>query len=192
MVEINNYKNWHNYDCFDIKTDEGEFSIHFENNLDLYWTYLYKKNFLDTKDSYDISITKENYFLYSLFDELYKNVSDGNVVIDDYVINILKSDRDYLIKNNSILYLSDDFCDGEASSFEIKKVDDDSYNLRFNKSNSKDYFNTFSVRIRNSGSRYNYLSILFMNMYRKLIEYSKEEYYQMHIEEIAYVRKKVK
>ena len=191
MVDVNKYKNGHDYDCFNIVTDDGEFSIQFENNLDLYWSYLYKENFLDTKDSYEINVTKENYFLFLLFDELYENIKNDKIILDEDVLSSRSGDRERLFINDSVCYISDDFPEDEASFFEIKKVDEDTFNLKFTKSKSKNYFNTFSVRITNSGCRYGYFNVLFMQMYNKMSEYfDDEKYHQMHVEEVVYLRKR--
>ena len=108
MVDVNKYKNGHDYDCFNIVTDDGEFSIQFENNLDLYWSYLYKENFLDTKDFYDINITKENYFLFLLFNELYENIKNDKIILDEDVLSSRSGDRDRLFVNGSVCYMITD------------------------------------------------------------------------------------
>lgn len=95
---------------------------------------------------------------------------------------------DYLYQDDSIYYLSDDFIEEEASSFRVTK-EEDLFKITFKKSYSKEYFNTFSVRIRNSGCRYGYFNIAFMNLYNNLVEYSKEQYHQIHIEEYLYNKK---
>ena len=47
---------------------------------------------------------------------------------------------------------------------------------------------SYSVRISNSGSRYGYFNIPFMNMYTKLCEYNPD-YHQIHMEEYLYNEK---
>lgn len=193
MIDINCKKNGYGYDYFEINNNEGTFIISFENNLDSYWTFKPNVNFLDSKENYEVDITKENYFLYQLFDDLYNSVKTGIIKTgrtydDDGIIEAHKSEINQLFVDNSIYYLSDDFIKDEASSFKIKK-EEDIFKIIFTKSHSKEYFNSFTVRIRNSGCRYGYFNILFMNLYNKLVEYSKEEYYQMYIEEYVYTKK---
>lgn len=193
MIEIKCNKSGHGYDYFEINTNEGVFTISFENNLDSYWSFKPNVNFLDSKESYEVDITKENYFLYQLFEELYNSVKTGIIKTgrtydDDGIIVAHQSEIDYLFVDNSIYYLSDDFIEEEASSFRITKYED-MFKILFTKSHSDIYFNSFAVRIRNSGCRYGYFNISFMNLYNKLVEYSKEEFYQMHIEEYAYMKK---
>ena len=43
MLEITKTKNAHDYDVITIKTEDEEFEISFQNNLDLYWRYICKK-----------------------------------------------------------------------------------------------------------------------------------------------------
>ena len=196
MLDIKNYKSGHGYDYFELETAEGNFVISFENNLDSYWSFKPKVNFLDTKESYDVRITKENYFLYLLFNELYDSIKTGiiktgAVLDDDGIIYADWCDINHLFVDDSIYYLSDDFIDEEASSFRITKEKEE-FKIIFTKSHSNMYFNTFAVRIRNSGCAYGYLNIPFMNLYNKLVLYSKEEYHQIHIEEYLYSLKKRK
>lgn len=190
MLEIKCNKSGHGYDYFDMSTDEGIFRISFENNLDSYWSFKPNVNFLDSEESYEINITKGNYFLYQLFEELYDSIKTGIIQTgrtynDDGIIKLEKEEIKSLFVDDSIYFLSDDFAKEEASSFRITK-EKDIYKIIFSKSHSKIYFNTFAVRIRNSGCRYGYFNIPFMNLYNKLVEYSKEEYYQMHLEEYVY------
>ena len=45
MIEITKTKNWNNYDTFYIKTEEGEFEISYQGNLDLYCAICTKDGF---------------------------------------------------------------------------------------------------------------------------------------------------
>ncbi len=185
--------NGHGYKYFNMDTKEGTFTISFENNLDSYWSFRPNVNFLDSKENYEVEITKENYFLYQELEELYKSVKDGKIQTgrvydDDGILEMNQREIDYLYQDDSIYYLSDDFIPEEASSFRIIK-EEDLFKIIFTKSHSKQYFNTFSVRIRNSGCRYGYFHILFMNLYNNLVKESKEEYHQIHLEEYVYKKK---
>ena len=64
MQEVERYKNGWDYDTFVIKTDSGSFEILFAPNGDLYWRYLSEKNILNDKQKQELTITKENYFVY--------------------------------------------------------------------------------------------------------------------------------
>ena len=46
-----------------------------------------------------------------------------------------------------------------------------------------EFFSSYCVRLRNSGSRYDPFNILFMNMYYKLCVY-EPDYHQVHMEEL--------
>ena len=179
MVEINKEKNSLGYYTFKIQTDEGVFEISFQNNLDLYWRYINKKYILNEPEEKEFYITKENYFLYSLFEELYNNIKNNN--------------QNDLFKNNKIDWYSDDFVYENASRLLIEKVNE-YFKVTFIKS-KKEYDDgilmTYSVRISNSGSRYNPQNIEFMNMYDKLKEYENNEH-QVHVEEILFQQKLLK
>ena len=193
MLELKNYKNGYNYDVFDIITNEGVIEISYENNLDLYWSYKYSGN-IGKEDNYkEFVISKENYFIYLVFDELYNNIKKQEpwnyYSMDHEKVN----DYNNLFHDKMITWYSDDFCDIEnASSFTIKK-NSDKYLVIFNKSGIEmengNYFETYFVRIRNSGSRYNPYNIAFMGMYQRLKEYNFD-YHQIHIEEYLYSKKR--
>lgn len=194
MIEINIHKNLNDYDVVFIKADDGSFSISFAGNLDLYWTYHSNKPFLETKDENTITITKENYYLYSSFEALFeaiKNDTPNSNSLLDYDKNnkvpIYNSSRKIeLLKEDTICWRSDDFVYDEASSVSIKKIEDE-FKVTFKKSTNKEYFQTFSVRFRNSGSRYDPFNATFMHMYNKLREYD----YQVCFEEVLYQEKKL-
>lgn len=185
MIEITKNK-LHKYFYYYIKNDEGTIRISFENNLDLYWTYIYEGNILNTPASQSFKITKENFFFYNLIDELYNNIINDN----PFGEKIKKHEYDKfnmnkLFKNDIINWHSDDCVYEKASILEIKKQNED-YIITFHK--SKEGFMSYSVRISNSGSRYGYFNIPFMNMYNKLCEYDPN-YHQIHMEEYLYNEK---
>lgn len=215
MIEIKIYKNSHDYDAFIITTEEGQFEISFQNNLDLYWRYLHKDMILEEPEIKEFTITKENYYLYTLFDNLYNAIKNSNPY-SGYTFLTPKSfylkNEDYeeepeqeiyvpenphpnnLYKNGIITWCSDDFSSMEkASNFQLKK-DEDVFKITFKKSErepeSGNPFITYSVRIRNSGSRYTPYNIAFMKMYQDLKEYNPK-HHQIHIEEYLYEQKKL-
>ena len=201
-----------------IKTDFGYtiniydsnkiLTITFGGNLDLYW-YLSSKE----KKEVDIfEITKENYFLYSLFDILYNDIVNCNSfkVYDEELsfvnsikelqkiynrkkeLNIIFSEyEEYkrLYNGEYICWYSDDDSIEDANYVKIIK-DDDKYILEFFsnfKSNTLWLSNT--IRFRNSGSRYMPFNMIFMEMYNSLCTSDYDEN-QIHIEEYLYKKKK--
>lgn len=193
MIDIDIYKNSNNYDVIYVKTEDGDFSIAFAGNLDLYWTYHPNTPFLEAPDEHTIRITKENYYLYTCFEELMKAIkndtpnSNSLFECDKNKVPKYNSSKEIgLLTNNTICWHSDDFVYDEASLVAIRQ-EDEQFNVTFKKSSNKEYFQTFSVRFRNSGSRYDPFNIAFMNMYNKLREYD----YQMYFEEILYQQEKV-
>ncbi|MEG1149956.1 MAG: hypothetical protein RSE17_01545, partial [Bacilli bacterium] len=78
MLEISKEDNELGYligHSINIITSKGTFKISFAGNLDLYWSF-YSFNFNGDEKSF--TITKENYFIYTLFLELYNNIKDCN------------------------------------------------------------------------------------------------------------------
>lgn len=215
MLEIKKIKRESVHDCyyqFIITADEGSFEISFAGNLDLYWRYLYRKNIMEEPESKYFTITKENYYLYSLFEELYKDVKNCNIFElsdsdifyceDEHEIeskrqdfkrwnNDLKRQEKYnphrLFQNETIEWHCDDYHYDEGSVVIIKKRKE-SFVVTIEKSKIADPFFTYSVRFRNSGSRHQPFNQLFMKLYNKLITY-EPEYHQVHIEEYLYQKR---
>ena len=190
MVTIKSFKNEFEYDIFHIEIENETFEISFQNNLDLYFRYIPKNN----KKIHTFVITKENYFLYSLFNELYNNIKNNNPYNEknSYNTYYYNDAHKLLFKDNKVIWMSDDFLLESASYIKLEK-NKDNYLLTFRKSKEKNslYMPTFTVRISNSGSRYNPFNILFMNLYFKLIDYNPK-YHQIHLEEIEYQKKTLK
>ena len=212
MLEITKQIDENGYYTFSFTTKEGTFEITFQNNLDLYWRYIYNGNILEEPDLKEFFITKENEKIYSLFDELYNSIKDSNPYSGFTFITPISYyhkdlERDELEKieipenphPNNIFYkgiitwVSDDFASMEkASNFKIIKIND-AFKITFKKS-EPEYdcgmpFKTFSVRIRNSGSRYNPYNIAFMKMYHELKKYEPTN--QIHLEEYLYEQKRL-
>ena len=204
MVEINKTKDADGYDRFKIITDTGSFDIMFGGNLDLYWSYWPEEDFEDWPLSKTFTITKENYFLYQKIDELYKNIKEQRPYPktdkDDYTsflkeLNSSNSNEskkiDYayekLFQNDIIKWYSDDASLEEASRVEINRLEE-AFTITFYQGKEEYDFPTYSVRFRNSGSRYHPYNFAFMNMYNSLSEYDPN-YHQIHIEEYLYTKK---
>ena len=195
MLEIEKDKNNYGYDVFSIVTTGGTFQISFENNLDLYWRYLYEGSIDECKDIKAFKITKENYYLYLLLDELYTSITEEMPYynypyeIDDRYRRYLVYDNTKLYSPNEVRWYSDDFAYRDmASNFAIRKKED-YFVILFTKSRTEifngHFFPTYSVRIRTTGSRYEPYHIPFMSMYQKLKEYNTL-YHQIHIEEYLF------
>lgn len=198
MLEITKNKNDYNYDIFNIKTDQGILQISFENNLDLYWTLFTNEN-LSNINTKEFLITKENYFIYDTFYNLYNAIKNktpySNLPYDmDYKNKCLKYYDDEnsinLFKNNKVEWHSDNFDYDSASILFIEKKDNDIFSVMFEKSKNNDLFETFEIRFCNSGSRYSPFNVSFMNMYHKFQEYNCN-YHQIHFEEYMYNQKKL-
>lgn len=192
MQEIERYKNGWGYDTFIIKTDNGSFEILFAPNGDLYWRYLSEINVLEDKPVQELTITKENYFIYELFYKLYESIKNNKVFFDKETCYNLNERENKLFKNNMIEWYSDELPIDITSKLTIKK-EDESFKVLFQKSKESHdgIFITNSIRFRNSGSRYDPYNISFMQMYNELKEYNPN-YHQIHIEECLYKQKKLK
>lgn len=201
MVEINKRKTEFGY-FFEITTNEGTFDIFYGGNLDLYWRCRYTGSILKCADSKSFLITKENYFLFQLFEALYHNIKDYNIYHDyDFTVEEICQDsnqeliryhsyqHDLLFKDGKIEWHCDESSYEESSIFKIEP-EQDSYKLTFKKGKVDDFF-TFAIRIRNSGSRYQPFNVSFMEMYQQLCEYDPS-YHQIHMEEYLYQKKLIK
>jgi len=186
MQELEKYKNVWGYDTFTIKLNEGSFEILFAPNGDLYWIYLSEKNILNDKPIQEITITKENYFIYELFYKLYESIKNNKIFYDDEDYFEVNERENKLFKNNMIVWYSDELPIDITSKLTIKK-EDETFKVLFQKSKkSQDGISlTYTIRFRNSGSRYEPFNISFMQMYNELKEYDSD-YHQTHIEEYLY------
>ena len=184
-----------------IEEDNSIFSINYSGNGDLYWS-IRSNNREDNDSKTDgFVITKENYALYSVFDDLFRDIKDINI-FDDYKENKdayrlhNRSNYHELFdeKNNTITWYSDETAHEVANYLKIKK-EKDCFEINFY---IQDYiegydrdFNSIHyipVRFRNSGSRYYPFNIVFMKMYQKLkkVEDVNEFGHQIHMEEYMY------
>lgn len=92
-MEITKIKNQSSSYNFYFKEENKELGIIFGGNLDLYWTLIkkekialkpseiFKYNSKEVKETF--IITKDNYFIYSLFEELYNNIKECNIFNKD-------------------------------------------------------------------------------------------------------------
>lgn len=194
---------------YDIILEENgkTLTISFQGNLDLYWQLFAK----DDQENLTFTITKENYAIYSAFERLYSDIEACNVFKkykkntetesvehlpyeEDFSSELnesLKKYRKYgeesLFKGGVIEWHCDDEPYNEANVLTISKRNDEF--IVDIASNSRYLFGINSVRIRNSGSRYEPFNIVFMRMFNELQEY-EPKCHQIHMEEIAYQKKK--
>lgn len=212
MEVIKKVGNQSGYDFY-LKQDNKILKIVFGGNLDLYWNLILHEE----KPKYDeitekFIITKENYFIYSLFEKLMNDVKEANIYEpeegDDIFGNTteedckrwnerLKNRYNYheLFDSNTetITWHSDDEEYSVADRVKINKVDD-TFVLEFTRPNlTRDNFGyrmagSVSIRFRNSGSRYDEFNIPFMRMYNTMQDYDPN-YHQIHPEELNHQKK---
>ena len=213
MIDINKTISEGNY-SFIIKTDEGKFEISFSGGSDLYFKYIDEGNYPYINKSQPLKITKENYYLYSLFKELYEDVKNHRVFkVHQYELDSCSSNQELdvlyrekerwneqlktdqsltsqrLFKKGVIEWHCDDHFYDDGSVLKISECDE-SYAISFERGIEEfitDY-HSFKVRIRNSGSRYAPYNTLFMRLYSKLAEYDPKRH-QIDIEEYQFQKK---
>lgn len=186
MKDIEVINNKEGYDYIRLMFEEGIMRISYERNLDLYWDFIPNCKFLESKEEYTLSITKLDYYFYNLIDKLFFRIEN------DYVYNTNekeKSDwilfrKNELLKDNKIIWISDDAPENTASSLTIEKCNG-KYLITFKKGHDQSLFSTFAVRISNSGSRYVPYNSIFMQMFKDLTRYDG----QITIDEYISVKK---
>jgi hypothetical protein len=186
-----------------LKEDENELIIKYGGTGDLYLTI--KSN--DVEKHNTISITKENYELYKLFDQLYEDVKNINLYEDREVDEEIYRVYNYANYNElfnkeeeTLTWYSDETAHDAANILKIKK-ENDSYKVSFDtqpnikgcdEDSKSDYH--ISIRLCNSGSRYYPFNSVFMNMYNNLLDLEDVNEYghQIHMEEYLYEKEKAK
>ena len=185
-----------------IEEENSYLSIFYGGNLDLYWAIHSNKRKLENDSKSDMFvITKENYELYNLFENLYNDIKEINLFED------FEEDKDkYRVynqsnyhelfdeKNKTITWYSDETAHEVSNYLKIKK-EKDCFIINFNiQEYIEGYDRDFSslyyipIRFRNSGSRYDPFNIIFMRMYERLKEIDDVNEYghQIHMEEYLY------
>ena len=198
-MNINKIKNnMQTYDFY-LKKDGKILKIMYAGNLDLYLMLENDKTLPDNENIIlHFDITKENYEIFKLFDSLYKDIITGNIFkdIDEKLSYNYKNSYEYsiLVDNDlNINWISDDGPPELEDVLRITKIDDDTYRLFFYRNDKpldcgfKSSIN-ITIRIRNSGSRYNPFNCAFMRMYQELQKIDPN-YHQIHFEEIEYLKK---
>ena len=192
-----------------LKENEKDMKITFLGNGDLYWVFNSENN--DNK----VSITKENYALYSLFEDLYNDIEDVNIFEkddsnSDYIDSINDKEKYYKYNyanylklfdkdNKTIIWHSDEIAYEVSNFVKIKKCIDSFEISFFSQPSIKGYDEDFHsegyypIRFRNSGSRYDPFNVIFMRMYYKILKIDDVNDYghQIHMEEYLYNKQKV-
>lgn len=186
----------------ELKEGNDRLEIHFARNLDLYW--------VSNSISHEHTITKENYYLYNLFEQLYKDIETINLFNDETYpleedkVYFRKYDRSnynelFNKKEKTITWYSDETNEKVANYLTIKKLKD-SFKITFKTQEhidgyDRDYHNKYSipVRFRNSGSRYDPFNCIFMRMYQNMewLDDVLDEGHQIHIDEYLYNQKRL-
>lgn len=179
----------------------------FGGNGDLYWV-------IHSAAEKDFTVTKENYALYELFEQLYNDIENVNIFPDDQELfyESEESKARYRLYNRSnynelfdeeqkiITWYSDETARIVANYVRITKGTN-SYTLSFFvQSHINGYDRDFHsssyipVRFRNSGSSYDPFNIVFMRMYLSLVNIDDINDYghQIHFEEYLYEQEKAR
>ena len=198
-MRISKEKNVFGLNIF-MEEDNSTLAITFGGNGDLYWSIKSDKRSIDKDSKMDsFIITKENYALYCLFEDLYNDIKEINIFEDhenDKDKYRLSNYGNYheLFDNNTITWYSDETAPEVANYLKIKK-ERDSFIINFY---IQDYIEGYDrdfnslyyipIRFRNSGSRYYPFNVIFMRMYQKLkkIDDVHEFGHQIHMEEYLY------
>ena len=177
-----------------LKKEEKSFKIVSMGNGDFYWVF-YDKNEKDINDrSGSFEITKENYQIYQIFEELYDEVKNSKIFneesFDKERKNYFQEVSNYndLFRDGIITWVCDEI--GHIENTNLVKIykNEDSYTIEF-LLNDKEYYG-HSIRFRNSGSYYRPYNIIFNRMFDKLKDY-EDENRQIHIEEYLYEKNRI-
>ena len=185
--------------CITIIEEDKNIIFNYGGTGDLYWSI--NKN--NNSDKETFLITKENYFLYTLFDELFFDIENINIFDEDYKTKCKLynySNYNELFCNKTITWYSDESVHDDANVLKIIK-ENEIFRLVFyiqqKDSGCNDIFHSsrrISIRFCNSGSRYKPFNILFMKMYNSMnrIDDVNDFGHQIHVEEYLYNKKKIK
>ena len=177
-MKIEKIPNWDN--TYDIKlTKNGKtLTILFSRVLDLYMIMEDGKRIPSrTSKIIDFDVNTSDNEVYKIFDKLYNDVIEGNIferkAKNGFIDSSLICGYNLLVdENKNITWVSDDGMFEEEDRMQISKLYD-SYCLTFIR-NDKPLDSGFKsptgiyVRLRTSGSRYDYFYIPFMRMYQTL------------------------
>ena len=200
------------YGCITLTNGKKKLIIEYAPNLDLYFVVEDTSEFVITKEDYQIyelfsklyeTIISADVFNQSSFDyymsEFLGHFGNKFISYEDYLKKTKKSlefkrKQNYyadLVNNGKIVWKCDDYPHDIGPFFEISKCTD-IIKITFDKGDTEkqDLFhpkNRTTVRIRTSGSAYNYFYIPFMMLFKELKELVLID--QIHIEEYLYIKK---
>lgn len=200
------------YGCITLTNGKKKLIIEYAPNLDLYFVVEDTSEFVITKEDYQIyelfsklyeTIISADVFNQSSFDyyinEFLGHFGNKFISYEDYSkmnerkFEIIKKQDYYtnLVNEGKIVWKCDDYPHDIGPSFEISKCPD-IIKITFDKGDTEkqDLFhpkNRTTVRIRTSGSAYNYFYIPFMMLFKELKELVLIN--QIHIEEYLYTKK---
>ena len=166
-----------------LSRGDDRLEIAFLGNQDLYFVL---DNYEQRKD---FVVGKDNFEVYEAFDKLYDKISKG--LLYNFKMSRTPSDLG-LMQGDKIVWKSDDYSEDVAPYFSIEKGEN-AYVVSFNKPEPQreldfderlflDYPGC-SVRLRNSGSRYEPFNIDFMYLFRALKEINPDVH-QIDVEEV--------
>ena len=159
-------------DSIRIETNEGYFEVSLEENGCLYIGFCVPDEEKLLKDK-SFTITNENECLYALIENLYESFENVNSLKDNEpMIRMIKRDNPFY--DGKVVWYSDDFKIQEASVLTIEKDENDSFVFTFTRSKSKDTVDTYFVCISDMFSRYTIFNTPFMNFYKNLLIYEKD------------------
>lgn len=200
------------YGYITLTNSKKKLTIEYAPNLDLYFVVEDTNEFVITKENYQIyelfsklyeTIISADVFNQSSFNyymsEYLGHFDNEFISYEDYLKKTKKSlefkrKQNYyadLVNNGKIVWKCDDYPHDIGPSFKISKCTD-IIKITFDKGDTEkqDLFhpkNRTTVRIRTSGSAYNYFYIPFMMLFKELKELVLID--QIHIEEYLYTKK---
>ena len=169
MLEV--YKNKYENNLFKLTSDGKTFTISQDENANVYWNCYYDAKETDNSDKITFEITKENYYIYRVFDELYHNIKS------------CKESKEYskIINGKDIIWYSDDTSFNQVSI----SPSNDKYILVFTNNGEALFTGNHYIKFKNFGNNNTPFNLPFLQMYDKL---SNGEYdlNQICIEEVLY------
>lgn len=135
-----------------INTENGTFAIVRKGNKDICWNPI-RKSYQEADAKY--TITRDDYYLFNIFNTLYEELIDYQLLSDN---------KEYLLtKSNIVNWYSDEENEDKVCLLQMYKEDGNTIKIVFNKSKN----NTYTVRIK-SDSNNNPANEAFMEMYNVL------------------------
>lgn len=136
-----------------VNTKDGTFVIVKKENTDICWTPI-RRNYQEVDAKY--TITRENYYLFNIFNTLYEELLDYQLLSDN---------KEYkLAEGNTVNRYSDEDNVDEASMLQMCKENGDTIKIVFKKNKN----NNYDVIIKSFGSKYNSANEAFIEMYNVL------------------------